>query len=331
MKKLRWAVIGASGFARRRGIPAIMEAANCSLSVIASQSSAAEAARQFGVDAARSLEEVLARDDVDAVYLCTPVHLHRPQAVACAQAGKHILSEKPIALNEADARPMAEAAVKAGVLLREAFMMRYHQGHQAVARIIGQGLIGRPVLARASFAFDYPPNPKAWRQVLALGGGGCLMDVGTHAFDLLEMILGPIKTVGCRTANLVYEYEAEDTADCLVEFESGAHGFVDTSFCIPGLYHPTALEICGPIGGIEAIGTIGQESKGEVRLLRRDEAYGAYRDIPFDQKNQYVSQFEDFAEAVARGDKTDAHRVTHVIRIVDAAYESARTGRFVEV
>jgi len=331
MKKLRWAVIGCGGYARRRTVPAILEAKNCTLSVVMSPHTAQEVGRQFGVDWTTSLEEALGRKDVDAVYIATPVHLHREQAIAAARAGKHVLCEKPIALNTADARPMVEACLQAGVLLREAFMMRYHTAHQAVARLIAQGAIRRPVLARASFCFWYPPNPKAWRQVPELGGGGPLMDVGTHAFDLLEMLLGPIRGLCTRTATLVHDYQVEDTATTLLEFENGAQGMVDTSFAISGLVRPTIVEIYGSGGGIQALGTVGQDSQGAVRLLRIDEAYGTYRDIPYEPVNQYVRQFEDFAEAAMRGDKTDPERCLRVIRLVDAAYESARTDRFIPV
>ena len=331
MDKLHWGVIGAGGYARRRTVPALLEAANCSLAVVMSPHTAYAVGREFGVEATDSLEEVLGREDVDAVYIATPVHLHAEQAIAAAQAGKHVLCEKPIALGAAQAQEMAQACQQAGVLLREAFMMRYHGAHREVARLVQAGFIGRPVLARASFNFWYPSTPGAWRQVPELGGGGSLMDVGTHAFDLLEMFLGPIRGLCCRAATLVHDYAVEDAATSLLEFASGAQGMVDACFCIHSQSRPTIVEIYGSGGGILAEGTVGQGSDGSLRLLRLDEGYGGYRDIPYQHVNQYVRQFEDFAEAVARGEPTDAARVVHVISLVEAAYQSAKNNRFIEV
>jgi len=329
MPKLRWGIIGAGGIADRRSIPGLLEAGNCALSVVMDVRRAQELGRKYGVPATERQEEVLAREDVDAVYVATPVHLHAGQVAAAARAGKHVLCEKPLARTAAEAKPAVAACREAGVLLREAFMMRYHGAHREIARLIGEGAIGRPALARASFSFWYPPLAGAWRQVPELGGGGSLMDMGPHAFDLLEMFLGPIRGLATRCATLVHDYPVEDAATTLLEFASGAQGMVDTFFCLPGA--PTRLEIHGSGGSIVTEGTVGQGAAGRATIYRQAQADAGGVDIPYPQVNPYTRQFEDFAEAVARGEQTDPDRTLHLMHLMDAAYASARQGRFIAV
>ena len=175
-------VIGSGGIARRRTIPeGLAKAAGGRLVAVYDVDPQAnrEVAGQFGAVACESEEELLARKDVDAVYIATPVHLHARQAAAAAQAGKHILCEKPLGLSVAEAEAAAAACRKAGVILAVDFMMRFHAFHREARRMIEQGALGRMVFVRAQLSCWYPPMPGAWRQDPATGGGGVRVNVPT--------------------------------------------------------------------------------------------------------------------------------------------------------
>ena len=188
-ERIKWAVLGCGGIARRRTIPeGIVPARNAAIVAVhdLNPQANAEVARQFEAQAAASVEELL-RCDADAVYIATPPNVHCEQTLACARAGKHVLCEKPLGLTVAEAGAMMSACAQAGVRLGTAFMMRFHAQHQAALRLIRDGQLGQPVFARAQLSCWYPPLPGAWRQDPATGGGGSLMDMGGHCLDLLAL------------------------------------------------------------------------------------------------------------------------------------------------
>lgn len=344
-RKLRWAVVGSGGIALRRTIPeGIVPAANAALIAVydVNQELNRQVAARFGALPAASLEELLAAD-VDAVYIATPVNFHRPQTIAAARAGKHVLCEKPLGLNVAEAEEMVAACRQAGVLLGTALMMRFHSRHRAALELIRRGRLGQPVYARAQLSCWYPPIEGAWRQDPALGGGGALMDMGGHCLDLLEMFFGPMRRLVCLTARAVHGYAVEDGATVLVEFANGAVGTVDTFFSIPDEASENVLELYGSLGAILARGTIGQGSGGfMVARLRGEQAgYDAQQaraaaggiEIAPEPVNLYRAEIEEFSRAVREGrpPAVSGEDGLRNQRLLAACYESARTGKMVEV
>ncbi len=197
--KIRWGVIGSGGIARRRTIPeGIAKANNAVLSAVFDTDSKAnaEVAKQFNAASAASLDKLLAQD-IDAVYVATPAHLHYDHVKACAKAGKHVLCEKPLGMTVAQAEEMIALCNRSGIKLGCAFMMRFVAQHQEVRKLIQQGRLGQPVYARAQLSCWYPPIKGAWRQDPTMGGGGSLMDMGGHCIDLLEMFFGTVAKVSC--------------------------------------------------------------------------------------------------------------------------------------
>src|SRR5258708_27638018 len=191
--KLKWGIMGSGGIARRRTIPeGFVGARNAHLAAVYGTNPATneEVAREFGAVAAESVERLL-EADLDAVYVVSPVQAHHAQVIACAKAGKHVLCEKPLGRNVAEAEEMVAACREAGVQFGAAFMMRFQAQHQIAAKMIRDGQLGKPVFARAQLSCWYPPLPDAWRQDPGLGGGGSLIDMGSHCIDLLEMLFGP--------------------------------------------------------------------------------------------------------------------------------------------
>ncbi len=343
--KVRWGVIGAGGIARRRTIPeGISQATNAVLSAVfdTDRKANADVARQFHALPAVSLKELL-NQNLDAIYVATPAHLHYDHVRACAEAGRHVLCEKPLGMTVAQAQEMIEGCDRRNVKLGCAFMMRFVAQHQEALRLIRQGRLGRPVYARAQLSCWYPPMKGAWRQDPATGGGGSLMDMGGHCIDLLEMFFGKVDRVTCAVRNTIHDYPSEDSAVVALAFENGALGTVDTFFCIPDASSKNTLELYGSQGSILAQGTIGQGPAGQmVAFLEGDDrAYDAQQTRTGDQGmaiepqpvNTYRAEIEEFSNAILedRQPSIGGHLGLRSQKILAACYESARSGRAIDV
>ena len=339
--KVKWGVIGSGGIARRRTIPeGFVPARNAELVAVYGTNAVTnqEVAKQFGALAADSLDALLAAE-IDAVYIASPVQAHHAQVLACAKAGKHVFCEKPLGRSVAEAEEMAAGCRQAGARFGTAFMMRFHTQHRAAAKLIQEGRLGKPAYARAQLSCWYPPLSSCFRQDSALGGGGSLIDMGSHCIDLLEMFFGPVKRVSCFTNNTVHAYASEDSAVALLHFANGALGTVDTFFCIPDDSSRNALELYGSKGSILATGTIGQASQGSMIAYLQSEdaafdpqqrrATGHGEEITPEPMNTYQAEIEAFSAALLEGkaDPLDAEAGLHSQKVMAACYESARTGR----
>ncbi len=346
MRKVRWGVIGAGGIADRKTIPGLLAADNCELVAVMDIVNAEKIANKYQVKHyTDSIEELLARQDVDAVYIATPVDLHPEQVKSAAAAGKHVLCEKPLAANYEQAKAMVNACKSHGVLLQEGYMMRFHGAHQRISQIINEGKIGKPVYARAQLSCWYPPIEGAWRQDPNRGGGGALIDMASHLYDLLEMFFGPVQRVCALAENLVHGYPVDDASTTLLKFKSGPQATVDCFFCIPDLASPTRLEIYGSAGGILTEGTIGQGDGGKAWIYLEQQARGydatqnkdlafGYLPLEYEKVNMYTAECRSFAECILEGkpvEINDGEHGLHIIRLVEAAYRSAQSGHFEEV
>ena len=171
---IRWGVIGATGFAGKRPLPGLAKAGNCQLhAVLKHKTDAGEVAREFAAAVVYDEQEALLADpDVDAVYICTPVFLHAAQTVAAADAGKHVLVEKPMALTIDECRQMTDACKGNGVKLQIGYMRRFHPYHRKIKEMVDAGVLGRIVRARVQTHLWYPGTPDAWRLKQETGGGG---------------------------------------------------------------------------------------------------------------------------------------------------------------
>jgi len=300
MKQLKWGVIGASGIADRRMMPeGILQAENARLVAITGRDQVRLreiGSRYEGVQVCGSEDELLERDEVQAVYIATPNDLHLDQCLKAARAGKHILCEKPLALTVEEGRRIVEEAEKAGVRLGCDYMMRYNVYNREVARLVQDGHLGAPVMGRAQLTCWYPPIEGAWRQIKKRAGGGAIMDLASHCVDLLEMIFGRATHVHCHHARLVHSYEVEDTSLITLRFESGAFGIVDAHFNIPDAASENVLEAYGSRGCVRGRYSIGQSGGGELRLLiedqdagyqaAQDRSTGGYQSVRLEEKNR---------------------------------------------
>jgi len=344
-ERIRWGVIGSGGIARRRTVPeGILKAQNAELLAVfdIDQKVNAEVAKEWDVEPAASINELLGAE-CDAVYVATPANIHAEQVRACAQAGKHVLCEKPLGMTIAEAEEMIELCRKSSIKLGCAFMMRFVAQHREALKLVKEGRLGKPTYARAQLSCWYPPIEGAWRQDPATGGGGALIDMGGHCIDLLEMLFGTIVKVSCFVNSTVHNYESEDSATAMLFFENGALGTVDTFFCIPDNSSKNVLELYGSKGSILARGTVGQGPTGEMTAFletdggdydaqqARTEGQGIR--IAPEPVNTYKAEIEEFSQAIIedREPTISGQLGLRSQRILTACYESARSGRVIEV
>jgi predicted dehydrogenase len=189
VSRLRWGILSTALIGRSKVVPGIQRAANCEVVAIASRdrSLAERAAMELSIPVAHgSYEALLADPNVDAVYVPLPNHLHATWSIAAAEAGKHVLCEKPLAMTVRDAEHMIEAAERAGVQLMEAFMYRLHPSWVAARELVASGRIGRLTAVHSWFSY-YNDDPANIRNVLA-AGGGALYDIGCYGVNLSRML-----------------------------------------------------------------------------------------------------------------------------------------------
>ena len=327
---VRWGVIGAGGFADKRAIPGMLEAPNCHLhSVMVRDTARAKAlAEKHGAQAwYDDVDALLADEAVDAVYVCTPVYLHREHTIRAARAGKHVLCEKPLALTVEQGEEMALACEAHDRLLMPGFMFRFHPCHRRMKEMVEAGALGQVVSARAQLCFWYPDMPDAWRQVRKTGGGGCLMDVGAHCLDLLCYLLGDVSSVMAMQDTSVFEYEVEDIIHVLVKFRNRAQGIIDVGFSVPN--RENYLEVYGTKGSLLARKTIGPFADPAVKLVTEN----GEEDVSQPFRNTYGAEFEHFAECVENGEqpRVGAREGIENLRLIEAIYRSAESGRVIAV
>jgi predicted dehydrogenase len=191
MRRLRWGVLSTASIGRVKVIPAIQSAPHCDVVAIASRDGtvAATVAGELGIPRAHgSYEALLADQDVEAVYIPLPNHLHAEWTIAAAEAGKHVLCEKPLALTPADAERMIQVADRAGVRLMEAFMYRLHPTWVAVRDLLASGRIGRLTSVQSWFSY-FNDDPANIRNIVEVGGGA-LYDIGCYSVNLSRMLFG---------------------------------------------------------------------------------------------------------------------------------------------
>lgn len=223
---LNWLVIGIGDITTRRVIPGIQAEPRSRLYGVVTRDPAKAA--QFGVRVWPNLDEALADSAIQAVYVATPVFLHAPQTIQSLRAGKHVLCEKPMAMNEAEARTMLRAADETGKTLGVAYYRRCYPKVQRAKQLIEQGALGKPVFAELTnhMWFDGGGN-RGWLFDPAKSGGGPLFDIASHRIDVLNYLFGqPLRVVG-QLSNVVHHYAVEDNATVMIEYENGVRGIVD--------------------------------------------------------------------------------------------------------
>lgn len=223
---VNWLVIGIGDITQKRVIPAILAEPRSTFRSVLTRNPE-KAAPYPGVRPHSLIETALEDREVDAVYVASPVALHAFHTIASLLAGKHVLCEKPTAMNYAEAQSMAAAAEKAQKLFGVAFYRRLYPKLIRAKQLILEGAIGQPVLAEANNHGWLESESRAWLRDPALAGGGPLFDTGSHRIDAFNFLFGrPVRATGFR-ANVIHQIGVEDSATALVEYAGGVRGVVD--------------------------------------------------------------------------------------------------------
>jgi predicted dehydrogenase len=175
-----------------------------------------------------SLDEALADPAVHCVYIATPVFLHAPHTIAALRAGKHVLCEKPMAMDVAEARAMVAAGKESGKVLGISYYRRTYPKVLRAKTLIESGAIGKPVIAElTNHGWFDGTGPRSWLVDPAKAGGGPLFDIASHRIDLLNFWFGEPKSVMAQLSNVVHRYAVEDNATVMIEYGDGVRGVVD--------------------------------------------------------------------------------------------------------
>jgi len=327
---VNWGVIGAGGIANKKTIPAINKAKNARLEalMVRDLERAKRLADKHGAKKYYdNMRELLKDKEIDAVYIATPVYLHCEHTLQAAEQGKHILCEKPMAMTVEECRKMIDACKANGVKLMIGFMMRFHSSHQKIKELLDKEVLGRIIEVRAQLHLWYPDAVGSWRQDPRLGGGGSLMDVGTHCLDLLRFFVGEPVKIMAMVDTIAFSYPVEDTATLIVKFENRVQGIVDACFDIP--HRENLLELYGTEGTILAFRTIGPFENPEVRLITAE----GVKELNIPYVDRYKAEIEHFDECIENNLEPSISGKDGLrnIQLIMAAYESARSGRAVEV
>lgn len=254
MTNIRWGILGCGDVAEKKGGPALYKAQGSELVAVMRRDRAkAEAfAQRHGAkrayDNARAL---LADPEIEAVYIATPPHLHEEQTLLAAAAGKHVLVEKPMALNGAQCDAMNRACRTAGVQLHVAYYRRFYPKFAAAKALLAQEALGQIVTARLQLCAP-PPAPSGgelpWRLRPEVSGGGLWVDVGSHRLDMLVFLLGDIAEVTGYADNRLRQSPVEDSVVACLRLASGAQA--TASFHFATAERRDVLEIHGTKGSL---------------------------------------------------------------------------------
>lgn len=295
MTKLRWGLIGCGDIARKRVAPALRDSPLCELVSVSraqtelAQSFAAEfGARKWFAD----WRELLQDDEIDAVYIATPVHVHAEQTIAAARAGKHVLCEKPMAMDVTECDAMIAACRDHGVKLGVAYYRHFYPVIRRIKELLASGEIGQPVVAQinAFELFDPPEShPRAWLLDPKISGGGPMFDFGCHRLEVLLNLFGDVSDLKLTKANVRFQREVEDVATAVLHFHSGpvatltvAHATLEPQdtvdvFCSKGSLHVSVL------------------NSGQLRVVTE---HGERIEEHPNAANIHLPLIEDFANAV---------------------------------
>lgn len=228
---MNWGILGAANIAQKALIPAIREAGSTVLGVAARDPERARAyAHHNQIDLALDYDALLNHPDIDIIYNPLPNSAHLPLTLKALEAGKHVLCEKPLALNQREVETMVEAQKASGKLVMEAFFYRFHPQIQRLLNIVQSGELGELRLMRSAFCFTLDnPSDIRWDPQL---GGGAFYDVGCYCVDIMRLVAArPPEQIHAR--GQFTEGRVDHTTSAMLDFGDGLVGHLDASFAVP--------------------------------------------------------------------------------------------------
>jgi len=324
VEPVRWGVLGAANIAVEKVIPSMQKGRMSRIVAIASRSlekSQRAASRHAIARAYGSYEELIDDPAIEAIYNPLPNHLHVPWSIRALQAGKHVLCEKPIAMNAAEARELQAAAERAGRLVGEAFMVRSHPQWHAVMRILAEGRIGELQLVHGHFSYGRRTtsdvrSKREW-------GGGVLFDIGCYPITISRWMFGREPASVVAAIERDPEYGVDRLTSGIMRFDRG-----HATFTVGGQMTPyQRIQLFGARGKIDVEIPFTPSATTRARIVMNDEI------IELDAVDQYTLQGDEFSAAI-RGIGSVPSTIENAIAnmaVIDALFRSAETGRWESV
>lgn len=322
---LNWAIVGIGDIARKRVLAALagVPRSKIRVAVTTHPDRAREICAPYGVERyCTELEEALADREVDAVYVATPVFLHAPQSIAAMLAGKHVLCEKPTALNYDEAAGMVKVSDECGVLFGVSFYRRHYPKVLRLRQMIREGVLGSVTLARAGYhgwvhAADLAD--RTWFVEPHKSGGGPLPDVGSHRIDVLNFLFGTPVSVMAEANTQVQDYAVEDSATLVMQYGSGMRSVLDVRW--NSRIERDEMFVIGTEGEAELTPLNGPTLT--VRLSDRSWT----EELPAHQ-NLHYPMVENFVRAALDGEPlvSTGRTAMETDRVISAALKSAQSG-----
>ncbi|WP_158752399.1 Gfo/Idh/MocA family protein [Acidobacterium sp. S8] len=322
----RYGILGFGHHAIKRMLPGFAEAKESTLTGMWRRDPAKAAAngREYNIPRIfNSAEELCASPEIDAVFIASPDALHLPHVLLAAQHGKHVLCEKPLALNASEVEQMLFATRAAGVVFGVAQNMRYNSSIQLIREWIAEGRIGQPLLAHSQFCYNADKSPRAWIYDPSLATGGPIGDVAIHCLDGLRFVLNTdITEVSTLAHKDAHSGAVESHAVVSFAFGNGAMGAVTVT--TRGSYR-SLMEVTGETGVILCENGLTVDHPVDVVLYRQDKV-AAHQRVSND--DAYSRMLDSFSAAIAgRGEYlATGEDGLHNQRVLDAAYKSWHTG-----
>jgi predicted dehydrogenase len=329
-QKVNWGVLGVAGIAVRKVIPAMQTGEWSSVTAIASRDlqKAEDAAHKLGISKAYgSYEALLADPEVEAIYNPLPNHLHVPWSVEAAEAGKHVLCEKPLSLTVAEAKTLLAARDRCGVKIGEAFMVKTHPQWLRTRELIRKGVIGDLLAIVGAFSY-FNRDAKNVRNVAEWGGGG-MMDIGCYPITTSRWIFGeePLRVAGVLEKDP--EYGTDRLSSVVMEFPSGQAVFTCGTQMVP--YQ--RMQFMGRKGRIEIEIPFNAPNDRPTRIFiddGRDVLGGGIRTETIPVCDQYTLQGDAFSQAIREGSEVPVPLEDAIanMAVIEAVFRAAESGRW---
>ena len=291
-------------------------------SMAAARDSAAEYKIPLGFD---SVAAMAASPEVDAVLVTTPNASHLVDVLAAIDAGKHVLCEKPMAMNADECRQMVEAARRRGVVFGVAHVFRFDESVLRFRELLKSGKIGKAIFARSEFSFlADPSHPRKWLYDSAIAGAGPIFDIAVHCIDTLRFVLNDeVTRVSASAASDERSGDVESAASLTLEFSRGTIGTVLVSYRAA---YRTPLELVGDSGVIRAEDALNVEHPIEIQLQREGKVVET---ATVSNQSVYALQVDAFADAVEGKSRfpIPGEEGWQNQEVLDAAMRSLRTGK----
>jgi predicted dehydrogenase len=301
---VRFGIIGYGNFAERAIAPAISATPGAALVAVQKRSldAARAKAKECGVPLAFArVEDLVAHPDVDAVFIVSANSAHCAETVAAARAGKHVLVEKPMALNAGEAEEMIAACARHNVRLMVGHMIRFSPLVRRMREVVRSGLLGTLVSARADFVYDARLSQREWLRERGVAGGGPVYDVGVHCLDTLRYVLDDeVQTVRSVLDPLPTAERTEESAHLGLRFSRGTLGSIFCSYAAP--VRRKEIEILGMDGRMTAEEfTVGGITARLTIDTSRDSRPAEPVEEVYEVPNLYVEEISHFIESIRTG------------------------------